>query len=153
MNDVLSRVRAARTSTDPQSELSSAPMLSALVDLHEDMIEQLRLERLATVGNAALLTDLIDQHETSAALLREKLQHHPAESADKPPTPTMSTKSKSRPAIQVATAASKPLRLHDVTNRAPGPANIASHRRILATQTASGRTEHARHHASPRAQG
>ena len=51
------------------------------------------------------------------------------------------------------TAAStvKPMLLHDVTNQSAS-ANAASRRRMIAMQPASGTANHARHHASPKAQ-
>ena len=74
MNKVLSLVQAARTSSDPRPVLCSDEMLSELLALHEDMIAQLCLERLEAVGNANFLTDMIDQHESTAAMLRTKLK-------------------------------------------------------------------------------
>jgi hypothetical protein len=78
MNRVLSLVRSARTSSAPASRLNSDSMLAEFVALHEDMVEQLRLERLGTVGSTAFLTSLIDQHEKTAAMLRAKIEHRQA---------------------------------------------------------------------------
>ena len=75
MNRVLSLVRSARTSSGPESRLNSDSMLAEFVALHEDMVEQLRLERLGTVGSTAFLTSLIEQHEKTAAMLRAKIEH------------------------------------------------------------------------------
>lgn len=80
MNNVLPLVHAARSAADPASVLCSDRMLAELLALHEDMIEQLRLERLATVGNLEFLTTMIDQHENTAAMLRAKLRSHRTES-------------------------------------------------------------------------
>lgn len=152
MNEVLSLVRAARTSTDRKAKFASPPMLSALVALHEDMIEQLRLERLGTAGNTALLTELIDQHEKTAALLREKLESHTAANAANSPIPPMPPKPKNSPASPTEAAIRKPLKLHDVTNRAAGKVNVASHRHIIASQNAPGRPEIPPQDDAPRAQ-
>ncbi len=144
MNNVLSLVDAARASGGADSKLSSPSMLTALVALHDDMIEQLRLERLGTVGNASLLTDLIDQHENIAGLLREKLglQKKPGHAAAGPSNPspnlTMPSKYHKRPASPIMVAVIKPLVLHDVTPRATMTGNVASQRHILAAQNAPG---------------
>jgi hypothetical protein len=74
MNKVLSLVQAARTCSDPRPVLCSDEMLSELLAVHEDMIAQLCLERLEAVGNANFLTGMIDQHESTAAMLRTKLK-------------------------------------------------------------------------------
>jgi len=73
MNQVLSLVEAARTSSDPGAGLSSAALLAELLTLHEEMIGQLCLERLESVGSADFLTAMIEQHEKTAAMLRAKL--------------------------------------------------------------------------------
>jgi len=73
MNQVLTLVRAARTALAAAPGLNSDHMLGELLALHQEMIEQLRLERLGAVGSADFLTSMIEQHETMAAMLRAKL--------------------------------------------------------------------------------
>ena len=75
MNHVLSLVQAARRSSDPRPGLRSGRMLVELLALHEEMIEQLRLERLAGADNAGFLAGMIEQHEKTAAMLRTKLEN------------------------------------------------------------------------------
>lgn len=82
MNNVLPLIHAARNTADPTSILYSDHMLAELLALHEDMIEQLRLERLETVGNLEFLTTMIDQHEKTAAMLRAKLESHRTENTN-----------------------------------------------------------------------
>jgi hypothetical protein len=78
MNKVLSLVQAVRASSDPGPILKSDHMLAELLVLHEEMIAQLRLERLGAVGCVDFLTGLIEQHEKTAAMLRAKLEQHDA---------------------------------------------------------------------------
>lgn len=74
MNNVRSLVQAARSSSDPRPYLYSDHMLAELLALHEEMIEQLSLERLGAAGSAGFLTDMIEQHEKTAAALRARLK-------------------------------------------------------------------------------
>lgn len=74
MNKVLSLVQAVRASSDPGPVLNSDHMLAELLVLHEEMIGQLRLERMGAVGRVDFLTGLIEQHEKTAAMLRAKLE-------------------------------------------------------------------------------
>jgi len=78
MNNVRSLVQAARTSADPGANLYSDQMLAELLALNEEMVEQLRLETLGTIGDSTLLTGMIDQHEKAASMLRLQLAHHKA---------------------------------------------------------------------------
>lgn len=73
MNKVLDLVQAARASSAPGPILYSDHMLIELLALHEEMIGQLRLERMEAAGNAAFLSGMIDQHEKTAAMIRAKL--------------------------------------------------------------------------------
>lgn len=82
MNNVISLVQAARISSDPGPILYSERMVAELLALHEEMIVQLRLERLEVVGCGDFLTGMIDQHEKTAALLRAKLENRPADASD-----------------------------------------------------------------------
>lgn len=78
MNNVLVLVQAARTSSNPGPILYSEHMLIELLALHEEMIGQLRLERMEAAGNAAFLSGMIDQHEQTAAMIRAKLDGRPS---------------------------------------------------------------------------
>ena len=69
--------RAARTSSDPYRSLYSDHMLAELLVLQEEMVAQLRFERLEVVSHADFITGLIDEHETAAALLRAQLGNRP----------------------------------------------------------------------------
>ena len=73
MNQVLSLVRAARTVPDSGSGLDTPQLLSELLILNEEMVAQLRLERLQDPRSAEFLTDMIAQHERAAATLRTQL--------------------------------------------------------------------------------
>lgn len=75
MNQVLSLLQTARDSSDPRSRLYSDHMLSELLHLHEEMIAQLCVERLEVASNVAFLTDMIAQHEATAAMLRSHLEN------------------------------------------------------------------------------
>ena len=81
MNHILSLVPVARTSSDPGCGLYSDHMLAEVLALHEEMIVQLRLERLEDVGSADFFTGMIDQHEKTAAMLRARLENHEADTA------------------------------------------------------------------------
>ncbi|MBL9186200.1 MAG: hypothetical protein JNK23_01845 [Opitutaceae bacterium] len=73
MNNVLSLLQTAHQLPDPHPVLYSEHMITELLSLHGDMIEQLRLERLGSPGNVDFLTLLIDQHEQTMVKLRAKL--------------------------------------------------------------------------------
>jgi hypothetical protein len=75
MNNVLSLVHATRSPFDAGPGMLSDPMFSELIVLHEEMISQLRLERLKGVGSADFIKSMIEQHETAAAKLRSQLEH------------------------------------------------------------------------------
>ena len=74
MNQVLTLLQEARAFSDPHSRLYSSQMLSELLQLHEDMIAQLCVERLQATTNAGFLSDMIAQHEATAAMLRSLLE-------------------------------------------------------------------------------
>jgi hypothetical protein len=75
MNQVLNLLRVALASSDPGTRLYSDHMLSELLHLHEEMIAQLCVERLEATSNTEFLTDIIAQHEATAAMLRSHLEH------------------------------------------------------------------------------
>ena len=79
-------------------------MIAELLALHGEMIEQLRLERLASTCSVDFLTDLIDQHEKTAAMLRAKLENYEAEvSSDTlPPPPPIPAPQRSRPLPRIS---------------------------------------------------
>jgi hypothetical protein len=73
MNNVLSLVYAARNRNDSAPAGSAPPLRYELLILHQQMIAQLRLERLSGVGTAEFLRGMIQQHEQAAAMLRAQL--------------------------------------------------------------------------------
>ncbi|MDP3071253.1 MAG: hypothetical protein Q8N18_13265 [Opitutaceae bacterium] len=84
MNNVLSLLQTAHQLPDPHPALYSEHMITELLSLHGDMIEQLRLERLGSPGNADFLTLLIEQHEKTMLELRAKLENTRAETNGAP---------------------------------------------------------------------
>ena len=76
MSQILSLLRAARTSPDTASGLASRHLLTELLGLHESMIIQLRLELLERAGSSDFIPRLIEQHEKAAAMLRDQLAPH-----------------------------------------------------------------------------
>jgi hypothetical protein len=58
--------------------LRSDRMLNELLALNEEMVVQLRLERLSTVGTTDFIASMIDQHEKAASRLRMQLKRHEA---------------------------------------------------------------------------
>jgi hypothetical protein len=56
-------------------------MLAELLALNEEMITQLRLERLSAVGTTDFIAGMIDQHEQAATSLRGQLARHGARAA------------------------------------------------------------------------
>lgn len=71
---------AACADPPPEAARYPAGLLAELLALNEEMAVQLRLELLST-GSADFLTDMIEQHERAAALLRAQLQNGPADAA------------------------------------------------------------------------
>jgi hypothetical protein len=76
MNQVLSLVRLARESAQPFPGNYSDHMLSELLALHEDMIAQLRRERVELTDSGEFILGMIAQHKESAAKLRALLENH-----------------------------------------------------------------------------
>jgi len=72
--------KAARCSADPGIDLPAEHMLAELLDLHEEMVIQLRTdsvacsERYHDAGTADFLTGLMEKHEKSAWMLRAQLE-------------------------------------------------------------------------------
>jgi hypothetical protein len=77
MNKIISLVRAARAAPNPGAVLYSDRMLAELLALNKEMIAQLRLE-LLSAGDGGFLTEMIEQHERAAALLRAQLEDRQA---------------------------------------------------------------------------
>lgn len=75
MNNVLSAVQATRTPFDCRATGSSDSLLSELVLLHEEMIVQLRLERMSGIATPEFLKEMIAQHERAAARIRGQLEN------------------------------------------------------------------------------
>jgi hypothetical protein len=81
MSHAISPVPRARFSSDSGPGLYSDYMLSELLATHEEMIMQLRLERVEVGTIARFLTGEIDRHERTAAMLRAQLENHAANAA------------------------------------------------------------------------
>ena len=56
----------------------SEKMLGELLALNEEMIVQLRLERISVVGTTEFLTEMITQHEQIVSRLGSQLKRHQA---------------------------------------------------------------------------
>jgi len=56
----------------------SEKMLGELVAMNEEMIVQLRLERISVVGTTDFLTEMIAQHEKIVSRLGAQLKRHEA---------------------------------------------------------------------------
>jgi hypothetical protein len=90
IDKLFSLLPAADTLSDSGSSLYSDHMLAELIALQEGMIARLRLERLSIVGTPDFLanmidhflTDVIDQHEKAAAMLRAQFETHGAGTLD-----------------------------------------------------------------------
>ena len=77
-NNVLSLVQASRHPFDFASTASAESMLTELLILHEQMVAQLRLQRLSTVGTTEFLRGMIEQHERAVGMLRAQLEQRQA---------------------------------------------------------------------------
>ena len=74
MNHVLTLLHTAQETAEPLSRPYSDHMQVELLALHDDMIGQLRLERVEIADTGDFLTGMIAQHEKAAALLRIQLE-------------------------------------------------------------------------------
>jgi hypothetical protein len=74
MNNVLSLVQTLRQPPPAARVLSAESMAAELLTLHEEMIGQLRLERLSAVGSTVFIRGMIAQHERAAVMLRTQLE-------------------------------------------------------------------------------
>jgi starvation-inducible DNA-binding protein len=78
---------AARSSADPGKGLAAVQMLLELLDLHEEMVVQLRSDieacaiRYKDAGTADFLTGLMKEHEKAAWMLRSQLEGEEAETS------------------------------------------------------------------------
>ena len=61
----------------------SKSLLSELLALNEEMIDQLNLERLGISGTTDFITHMIAQHEKAAAMLRAQLADMPRTRSDR----------------------------------------------------------------------
>jgi uncharacterized protein (DUF305 family) len=59
-------------------------MSAELLRLHEEMVDQLRLERLSGVGSTDFIRGMIAQHEAAAAMLRAQLEQREAAELQSP---------------------------------------------------------------------
>lgn len=75
MNNVLLLVRQARQGTDPRRRLGTDAMLIELVALHDEMLEQLRIDQCGDIADPSFFADMIRQHEEAAASLRHLLEN------------------------------------------------------------------------------
>jgi hypothetical protein len=76
MNHILPILHANGMNGGDAKPRRSDRMLAELLDLNEEMITQLRLERLSTVGTTDFIAGMIDQHEEAATRLRAQLARH-----------------------------------------------------------------------------
>ena len=73
-SNVLPFVQATGPSLARKPGRCPEPLLAELLALNEEMIEQLRTERLGVVGATDFITGMIEHHERAAALLRTQLE-------------------------------------------------------------------------------
>jgi hypothetical protein len=78
MNHALPTLQANGTHSGAVKAKRSDGMLIELLALNEEMIAQLRLERLSIVGTTDFIAGMIVQHEQVAARLRAQLRRHEA---------------------------------------------------------------------------
>jgi hypothetical protein len=76
MNNLVQVAQPKSVFTVRSSGLKSGRMLLELLALNEEMILQLRRERMEVAGTTDFLNGLISQHEQIAATLREQLAIH-----------------------------------------------------------------------------
>ena len=76
MNNTLPFPPASPPDGEPQPVRHPDQVLAELLKLNEEMVVQLRLERLSVVGTANFLTTMIEQHEKTAEMLRAQLENH-----------------------------------------------------------------------------
>jgi DNA-binding ferritin-like protein len=73
MNKGIPSGKTSLSSSKTDLDRSSDQMLSQLLTLNEEMIVQLRVERMESAGTADFLAGMIRQHEKAAASLRAQL--------------------------------------------------------------------------------
>jgi len=78
MNYTLPFVNSTHTFSEPGPNLFSDYMLCELLAVHDDMITQLHIQRLAATDSSNLLTNMIEQHERDASQLLVLLETHQA---------------------------------------------------------------------------
>src|SRR5476651_2539101 len=71
MNNLIAFTQVPLKSSERDVVLYSDHMLLELLALHEDMIMQLRIERLEAAGTADFLTSMISRHERDAGQLQD----------------------------------------------------------------------------------
>jgi hypothetical protein len=76
MKDANPPLLAVETAPSGGAGRRSDRMLAELLALNEEMIVQLRLERLSSIGSTDFIAAMMDQHEQAAAKLRTQLSHH-----------------------------------------------------------------------------
>jgi hypothetical protein len=74
MNNVLSLARAVRDSAHPFPTPRAAALLPELLSLHEEMVEQLRVEKWGMNGSSDFLSTMIEQHEQAIVTIRAQIE-------------------------------------------------------------------------------
>ncbi len=70
MNTVLSHMRDRREQIPSPTGIATEGLLAELLILHEDMIEQLRMEDLGRHGSSAFLASQIGHHKQAIVALK-----------------------------------------------------------------------------------
>jgi len=76
MIDVNPPLLAAAPAPVKGASRRSERMLAELLALNEEMVVQLRLEGLSSVGSTDFIVAMMEQHEKAAARLRTQLSQH-----------------------------------------------------------------------------
>ncbi len=84
MNPAFPAIQASGRPPEAARVRRSDKMLADLLALNEEMITQLRLERLSTAGTTDFIAGMIDQHELAASELRSQLRRHEASALSGP---------------------------------------------------------------------
>jgi hypothetical protein len=75
VNEVLLLLRTARASSGGVQSIPTEKLLEEILRLHEEMIEQLLIERLGVVACSDFIAGIIEQHEKAAADIRLRLEN------------------------------------------------------------------------------
>jgi hypothetical protein len=80
MNNALPDESTTGSRNEKVAVRRSEGMLVQLLALNEEMITQLRFERLEVAGTTGFITGMIEDHENAVARLRDQLRSHEADS-------------------------------------------------------------------------